>query len=333
MNTESIDRFLRSADRIFYNTWRLPQAFKDAVSDAREGSMVVIWPGDDKRIETFDTAAAFLKKHAGTIDTVALPGVGSSALGTAAFARTVANGLNRPTVGVVVGYGMADVMGEALEGCTLGMAERVRLCSDMLLRFAAPAYTAGGAASKMETASEAYNPSAESDTLLQLLTEPNHAINCLVGHSKGNKAIGNCLLEAYRRGHHGGKILDPEMCIIMFGAGTPLPDYFTNVHQYIGAMDLLGKANTPISMQTAPSKSTTPSWDIHWEPTCSHNLNQLMPFHMPVDDILERHREKEVKVVPPMPMDWVVRPQAALSRLTDMMTEMGLVPKTRPLSI
>ncbi|MFC5462080.1 hypothetical protein [Massilia niabensis] len=41
---------------------------------------------------------------------LAVAGVGSSALGTAAFARNVADAFGEPVAGLVSGYGMADLL-------------------------------------------------------------------------------------------------------------------------------------------------------------------------------------------------------------------------------
>jgi len=43
-------------------------------------------------------------------------GVGSSPLGTAALARAVADALDTDVAGIITGYGLSDVMAEALCG-------------------------------------------------------------------------------------------------------------------------------------------------------------------------------------------------------------------------
>lgn len=63
----------------------------------------------------FLTPEDFLR-HAPSANALAIAGVGSSALGAAAFARNVADGLGEPVAAVVSGYGLADVLTEALGG-------------------------------------------------------------------------------------------------------------------------------------------------------------------------------------------------------------------------
>jgi hypothetical protein len=66
------------------------------------------------------TPEAFVREQqertSDTVATVVVAGVGSSAVGTAALARGVADYLGTPVAGIVSGLGLADVVSEALGG-------------------------------------------------------------------------------------------------------------------------------------------------------------------------------------------------------------------------
>ena len=67
------------------------------------------------------------------IEGIALAGVGSSGLGTAALARNVADAYGVDVAGIVTGYGMADVLSEALGGWFFyGTIDRWRLALEQL---------------------------------------------------------------------------------------------------------------------------------------------------------------------------------------------------------
>ena len=59
------------------------------------------------------------------IRTLVVAGVGSSALGAAAFARNVADACGTPVAAVVSGYGLADLLTEALGGTGLPGSARL----------------------------------------------------------------------------------------------------------------------------------------------------------------------------------------------------------------
>ena len=78
-------------------------------------------PGKSKQQIRTLAPSEFVRQHGknGTgdaVDAIAVAAVGSSALGTGALARNIADHLGRPVAGVVSGFGMSDLLTEAMGG-------------------------------------------------------------------------------------------------------------------------------------------------------------------------------------------------------------------------
>ena len=86
-------------------------------------------------LQAFGNSAPSVLKEGPTIRAIAVAGVGSSALGTAALARNFADALNTDVAGIVTGYGLSDVMTEAFGGWfAFGAADRIRYTMERILR-------------------------------------------------------------------------------------------------------------------------------------------------------------------------------------------------------
>ncbi|WP_238229851.1 hypothetical protein [Methylobacterium hispanicum] len=126
---DAIQRRNAVLDAVFYDVAaiRPHETAKLAFWLAREGAIIMVPPsGSSAELEVFLTPQEYFASGGeGTALTVA--GVGSSALGAAAFARNVADALGKPVVAVVSGYGLADLLTEALGGFFLfGVLNSVR---------------------------------------------------------------------------------------------------------------------------------------------------------------------------------------------------------------
>ena len=117
-------------DNFFYDTASLTIEEKAKLSPLvdREGSIIVVPPSNsDRQIRHYKSALRFMNKEGPTIRAIAVAGVGSSALGSAALARNIADALNTDVAGIVTGYGLSDVMTEAFGGWfAFGAADRIR---------------------------------------------------------------------------------------------------------------------------------------------------------------------------------------------------------------
>lgn len=90
----------------------------DALSDP-EGSLLLIDASTAPYVHKFDNVELFLASphpEAQAVEIATITGVGSSALGSAALAWDISIALRKPVLAVVPGYGMADLILQALGG-------------------------------------------------------------------------------------------------------------------------------------------------------------------------------------------------------------------------
>lgn len=285
---------LRNAcyDTIFYDTLALTNFEKGQLLAKAfsydEGGMLYVYPAaDNQPIEYFSLSHDLVEAHP-ELDTVAIPGVGSSVIGSASVARQVANVVGRPVVGIIAGYGAADMMSEALGGWfNFGARNRARSMIAEWRRRLTPsvAEETVQAEAKSRAQEEKYKIKSsvflvdepESNTLLNIMLRCEDGLRLLVGHSKGALNIHN-VLHAYLKepDHNLNSPLFQNMAIVTLGCGVEVPPEFENVHQYLGSWDLLGAINTP--PEKGPSMQ---SIDHKGHNLCSWNL-----LHMPVEELL-----------------------------------------------
>ena len=99
-----------------------------------EGSILVVDSGRPPHVAPFEDVRAFLSwvnAQGQNVRTVSVTGVGSSALGSVAFAWNISTALDEPVTAIVPGYGVADVIQQGLggwfgSGCTTGGSSRRR---------------------------------------------------------------------------------------------------------------------------------------------------------------------------------------------------------------
>jgi hypothetical protein len=249
-------------DNFFYDTTRLSleERAKLTPLDDREGSIVVVPPrNSDRRIRHYRRALRFMNKEGPDIRAIAVAGVGSSALGTAALARELADALDTDVAGIVTGFGLSEMMTEALSGWfAFGAADRIR--STMERAFA-----------RMRPAALAESVRAGSDasaTLSEILLAGPPKLDTLVAHSKGSLIAAHAL-QLYVEDLEGDDSpLYERLRIITLGAVVGLPPAFKKVKQYLGAYDWFGGANSSLGV-------------VHERvPGVSHHLNPGFPYHM-----------------------------------------------------
>jgi hypothetical protein len=208
------------------------------------------------------------------LHTVAITGVGSSAYGAVAFAWDVSAALGEPVAAVVPGYGLADVIPQALGGW-FGFEgyDAMQSATQSFLAAFAPTLAMMGKELALSTRGRAMAPtgapvfqhgSAGSDDIHAILRSV-PGVSRLVGHSKGALAIENALrsIEPQRA---------KDISVVTFGCviGEATPARYT---QYLGAIDPLGVLN---------SAGNTPEF----RPFTHHSTNTLIPFSMPVASFL-----------------------------------------------
>jgi hypothetical protein len=248
-----------------------------------EGTILII---DAQRspciLHRFDDVKALIA-HANSaeIRTMSITGVGSSALGSAAFAWNLSAALGEPVAAIVPGYGVADVVAQSMGGWMFGYQTWLKQATQTALAEHAPDLARVGrrlmmtAPGRDPNAAPIFQRGSGSADILHAILE--HVPGCqrLYGHSKGALVIENAVrdLPAAR-----AKNLD----IVTFGCAiaksTP-----ARYQQVLGCFDLLGLVNSWGNMPTmlVPTQHTTNtmlplSIPVTWL-TCL--LEQMQPAH------------------------------------------------------
>jgi hypothetical protein len=205
------------------------------------------------------------------VRTLTVTGVGSSAYGSAAFAWDASVALGEPIAAIVPGYGLADVVPQALGGW-LGFESYDALQSatqDFLANFAPTLAMMGRDLARStpgrETASTGapvfrYGSAASDDVHAVLRNVP--GIVRLIGHSKGALAIENALrsLSTDR-----AKTITVHTFGCVISEEVPCKRY----SQYLGLIDVLGVLN---SVGNSPE----------YRPFADHSTNTLIPLSLQI---------------------------------------------------
>jgi hypothetical protein len=164
---------------------------------------------------------------------LAVAGVGSSALGAAAFARNVADALDKQVAAVVSGYGLADVLTEALGGFFLfGALNSVRHAFE---RFDNLSKSASRAGRSIETVDGVVRLSEYTATVIGLLEDDRFSTQLLVGHSKGNLVISEALYAVQARSAALAAELSRRLSIVTISAKIGMPAVFPRIIDIMGA--------------------------------------------------------------------------------------------------
>ena len=114
--------------RISEMTQAFSQLDLSALSDP-EGSILVVDAGLPLHVTSFKDVPNFInwvKAPDQTVKTASVTGVGSSALGSVAFAWNISTALDEPVAAVVPGYGVADWIEQGLGGWFFGLQNWVK---------------------------------------------------------------------------------------------------------------------------------------------------------------------------------------------------------------
>lgn len=239
-----------------------------------EGCILVVDSAKAPFVQRFDRVDDFLHwlNSSGTdVETVTITGVGSSALGSAAFAWNASMALGQRVAAIVPGYGVADVICQGLGGWygfgVLGWFEDL---AHKLVAIASPLVACLGK-NLVQTLPDAHRDGFGAETFLTgnpasevLHALLNHApqISVLFGHSKGALVIENAL-----------RALDPSVSsrlwVTTFGCPISETAPVNGYIQFLGNFDGLGLLN---SWGRVPEV---------WIPTY-HSTNTAIPYSMPV---------------------------------------------------
>jgi hypothetical protein len=284
----------------------------------RKGKIIVVSPtGSPKTpsIRHYSSVPEFMHSPDWqSVFAIAVTGVGSSVVGTAALARNVADACKdmlggdtaADVAGVVSGFGASDVVQEGLGGYFFyGMLNQFRFLFETGLENAKAIISdtfAKGPDIKPQLEMifgeplEDYFPTGTDvhalETILnaRFLHYKRSKIRLLVGHSKGNLLIADVLdhmSDELKQVKHDGF---NNVAVVTLGAVVHIAeDMIPKDHQYqfLGYFDGLGRYNSRWTKEgLAPHTSLPAKW---------HSLNTRLPLHTDVFDILRN----QVKIPPP----------------------------------
>jgi hypothetical protein len=242
----------------------------NALSDP-EGSLLLIDATTPPYVHKYSDVKIFLTSHHSETRAVAvatITGVGSSALGSAAFGWNISKALAQPVLAIVPGYGVADVLLQGLGGWFgFGLYDYLgakRITQSALATVAPVTATIGrqlsGSVPDAKTLNGApvyRHGSGSSDVLHALMAERSSPFRLLVGHSKGALQIGNALRSLD---------LDRTQGVHVVTLGCPIAEDAPGAvyHQYLGLFDALGQLNM--------WGHWPDSWPLTW-----HSTNPSLP--------------------------------------------------------
>ncbi len=216
---------LRNAglDAMFYDVKALTPEEVFYLSDAiaAEGLIMIVPPSGGPMLTVCDSIDEYLIRGGRDVHIMAIAGIGGSALGAAAFARNVADAMGAPVAAVVSGYGLGDIVNEAIGGAFLfgwlgNFRNKCEVIDDVVGRPRLGAYS--------ETRSNgdaSHAACLDVDTVKALLSNESLSFHMLTGHSKGNLVLSDALYAMRRTNRERVKVLGSSARIVTFGAASP----------------------------------------------------------------------------------------------------------------
>lgn len=274
-------------DALYYDVKALTADETFYISDslASEGLIMIVPPSGGPMLTLCESVEEYRLRGGRDVHALAVAGMGGSAIGAAAFARNVANAIGEPVAAVVSGYGLGDIVNEAMGGAFLfGWLGHIRsnleVIDDMVGRPKLGAY-----GKRDEDVEREKSRGLDADTVASLLADPTLSFTLITGHSRGNRVIADAL--------HALKASDPRRLetlsntarIVAFGGRIKMPDAFADITDVVGELDWFGELNSRPKIAT----------DIR-VPYCGHSTNTDLPGAIKVtkiiSDILAGHAPK-----------------------------------------
>ncbi|UWU89130.1 hypothetical protein [Bradyrhizobium sp. CB1015] len=285
---ESFRRRNAVLDGIFYDIGRIThaEALKTAPWLAREGAILIVPPSDAGSLLLCNTIDDFWNAGGADVRVLAVAGVGSSAIGAAAFARNVADAFRVRVAAVVSGYGLADLLTEALGGWFwFGGLNRLRHQFEALDDMSR-------VLNRPEMLSQASSPlelgrvSLDTRTVVALLGDRRFNFALVTGHSKGNLVISEALYELEER-EAGRAVPADKFWIVTVSAAVAMPPrYREKIIDVMGTIDGFGALNS------TPGISIDKRCSFSW-----HHTNTDLPWHLPVTKVFRELKEERSLVV------------------------------------
>ena len=244
-----------------------------------EGTILVVDAHHAPYVHSYDDVNAFLQNglsfmpsrggDAFPVRIVSVTGVGSSALGSAAFAWNISESLHEPVAAIVPGYGLADIIPQALGGWFgFGVHDFARRVSQQLLAASGLQLAKiGRHLSSTAIGEEAFRSGNPESAILHVILERAEQITRLYGHSKGALCIQNAVRSLPQPRQR-------QLHITTFGCVVQ-EETDADYNQIMGSIDGLGQLN---SWGNWPEQ-----WIASW-----HSTNSMLPLTMPVADLVKK---------------------------------------------
>lgn len=268
-------------DALFYDIKVVSEAEAQAISPgiAGEGAILIVPPPGAGEITLCPSPEHFIRAGGRGVTTLAVAGVGSCALGSAAFARNVAAAVGAPVAAVVSGYGLADLATEAFGGFFwFGGLNGLRTVFEEFDAATRPASAPGAGATGEDVL---IRRSLDTQTVLALLERKDIAFDLLVGHSKGNLVISEALNALRRKDESRLRRLAAAAKVVTVSARVALPPAFQNVLHVMGEWDWFGRLNSRPGVLA----------DIV-VPRAWHHTNTDLPAHLDVAAAVRRAMDR-----------------------------------------
>lgn len=264
-------------DALYYDVKALTADETFYISDciASQGLIMIVPPTGGGMLTLCDSVEEFRLRGGRNVRAMAVAGIGGSAIGAAAFARNVADAIDAPVAAVVSGYGLGDIVNEAIGGAFLfGWLGHIRnnleVIDDVVGRPKLGAY----GKRDQETDGER-KTGLDADTVSTLLSDPTLSFTLIAGHSRGNRVIADALYALKASDPGRLETLANTARVVTFGGRIKMPEAFTEVIDVVGELDWFGELNSRPQIPT----------DIK-VPFCGHSTNTDLPASLQVTRIL-----------------------------------------------
>lgn len=266
-----------SLDAIFYDikTLTADEAFYISDSLAAEGMLMIVPPTGQGMLTLCDSVDEYLLRGGRDVHVMAVAGLGGSAAGAAAFARNVADAVNAPVAAVVSGYGLGDILSEAMGGNfffgPLGfLRHNFEMIDDLVGRPQLGDYK--------RRAGDLKTPrpvSLDTDTVEALLLHKDLRFNLVTGHSKGNLIIAEALASLETEAPERLEAIADDLQVISFATRIAVPAAIAPALSIMGELDWYGELNA-----TAPAANSVRV------PRSGHSTNTDMPGSLKITSLL-----------------------------------------------
>ena len=264
-------------DALFYDVKviRHEEAAELAPEKVGEGAVLIVPPSGGEALRVCPDLDDYFAHGGGDISTLTVAGVGSSALGTAAFARNVADAVGAPVAAVVSGYGLADLANEAAGGFLwfygLTNLHDLREKLDHSLDWVRAAES-GAFLGRPDPAPSGH----DTDTVLALVKDDRAKISRIVAHSKGTLVVSDALHALQRTDRQRSDTLGESVHIITVSSRIKMPRSCRQVTEIVGRWDRIG--DFAMRREAPPDVVVPDAW---------HHTNTDLYGHLPVTKVLK----------------------------------------------